>query len=128
MNRMLGKRIFCTIVILVLVLGGLMAFTPRFVGTRNVEVKELVNLRTKADRDNYISVHDPTFSLGVFGKDEPVWRATCKIIWVCTKPCTYKSHPLPEEFVSMFKGRNAMWRSMGSEHSTRRAGGLMMPP
>jgi len=43
-----------------------------------------------------------TFALGVFGRGEAECRATGEIIWVCAKPGTHKSHPLPDDFVQVF--------------------------
>lgn len=50
-----------------------------------------------------IGTSSVTFELAVFGQDQKQCRATGQIIWVCAKPGTHKSHPLPEEFVELFK-------------------------
>jgi acyl-CoA thioester hydrolase len=52
-----------------------------------------------------IGTSSVTFDLGVFAKDQTEPRATGEIVWVCAKPGTHKSHPLPDEFVALFKER-----------------------
>ncbi len=53
-------------------------------------------------RISRIGTSSVTFALGIFGKEEPGCRATGEIIWVCSKPGTHKSHPLPQAFVDLF--------------------------
>ena len=67
---------------------------------RPVGFDELLEIGVRVARIGTSSV---TFALGVFAKDEAELRATGEIIWVCARPGTHKSHPLPEEFVSVFK-------------------------
>lgn len=50
-----------------------------------------------------IGTSSVTFALGIFGQDQTEVRATGEIIWVCAIPGTHKSHPLPEDFVMLFK-------------------------
>ena len=50
-----------------------------------------------------IGTSSVTFILGVFGKTDAACRATGEIIWVCAKPGTHKSHPLPDDFRKHFK-------------------------
>lgn len=67
---------------------------------RPVGFDELMEIGVRIARIGTSSV---TFALGVFGKDQPELRGAGEIIWVCAKPGTHKSHPLPGEFVVLFK-------------------------
>lgn len=60
---------------------------------------EIIEIGVRIGRIGKSSV---TFALGIFGKAQEVCRATGEIIWVCAKPGTYKSHPLPQEFIDLF--------------------------
>lgn len=67
---------------------------------RPVAFDEMIDIGVAVARIGTSSV---TFTLGFFGQDDSVCRATGEIIWVCAQPGTHKSHPLPAEFVTAFK-------------------------
>ena len=50
-----------------------------------------------------IGTSSATFSLAVFGKAQATCLATGEIIWVCAKKGTHKSHPIPDDFIALFK-------------------------
>lgn len=77
-------------------------------------VKSLVEYRRPIVKDSQIEIGiacsrigttSVTWSLAIFGRDDDEVLATGEIVWVCSRTGEHRSHPLPDDFVTLLRAR-----------------------